>query len=100
VIKKRWVNHYFTNHLMEVNMSQVNTSQVNTVTVRRAFSKTVSEPRQLLTQDQADKCKSMAEAIRMCKKLKPDATNGEIARFLGIRPQWVFNVLANPPKRG
>jgi hypothetical protein len=71
---------------------------MNTVTVKRAFSKGVSEPRQLITQQQADKCKSMAETIRLCKKTVPDATNGEIARFLQIRPQWVFNVLNNPPK--
>lgn len=69
-----------------------------TVTVTRKFTKTVSEPRQLITQEQADTCTSMAQAIRLCKSEVPDASNGEIARFLGIRPQWVFNVLNNPPK--
>jgi hypothetical protein len=73
-----------------------------TVNVARKFSKSVSEPRQLITQAEADKCSSMADAIRKChaagQKLSPKATNGEIARFLGIRPQWVFNVINNPPK--
>lgn len=75
---------------------------MNTVAIKRSFSRSTSEPRQLITQAQADKCKSMAEAIRLCKKegdkLTPPATNGEIARFLQIRPQWVHNVLTNPPK--
>lgn len=68
------------------------------VTVARKFSRTVSEPRQFFTQEQGDTFTSMAEAIRYCKSEYPDASNGEIARFLGIRPQWVFNVINNPPK--
>lgn len=69
------------------------------VTVVRKFSKSVSEPRQFFDQKKADTFTSMAEAIRFCKKEFPDAKNGEIARFLQIRPQWVFNVLNNPPKK-
>lgn len=74
-------------------------SKTNTVTIARKFSRTPKEPRQFLTQEEADKCDSMAAAIRMCKSKHPDASNGEIARFLQIRPQWVFNVLNNPPKK-
>jgi hypothetical protein len=68
------------------------------VIVTKAFTKTVKESRNLISQEQADGCKSVAETIRLCKHTVPDASNGEIARFLGIRPQWVFNVLTNPPK--
>lgn len=73
-------------------------SEVNTVVVKRSFSRTTSAPRQFFDQKKADTFKSVAEAIRFCKKEHPDASNGEIARFLQIRPQWVFNVLNNPPK--
>lgn len=73
-------------------------SEVNTVIVKRAFSKNTAAPRQFLTQQEADKCTSMAAAIRACIKKHPDASNGEIARFLQIRPQWVFNVRNNPLK--
>jgi hypothetical protein len=70
------------------------------VTVKRSFSRQVSTPREFFTQKEADTLPSMAAAIRLCKKNHPTAANGEIARFLGIRPQWVFNVLNNPPKKG
>lgn len=74
--------------------------EVHMVQVKRQFSRQVSAPREFFDQKQADKFTSMAEAIRYCKKNHPDASNGEIARFLGIRPQWVFNVINNPPKKG
>lgn len=64
------------------------------------FSKTPSAPRKFMTQDEINKFESKASIIRHIKKSFPDASNGEIARFMGIRPQWVFNVLANPPKKG
>lgn len=70
------------------------------VEVKRAFTRTVAEPRTFFTEEEGKKFNSMAEAIRYCKKTHADASNGEIARFLGIRPQWVFNVLNNPPKKG
>lgn len=66
--------------------------------ITRSFSRTTSEPREFLTEAEQKKCKSVAEAIRLCKKKHPDASNGEIARYLQIRPQWVFNVINNPPK--
>jgi len=69
------------------------------VTVTGKFSRTPAAPREFITQEEADKCNSVAEAIRLCKKKHPDAKNGEIARFLGIRPQWVHNVLNYQPKR-
>lgn len=67
--------------------------------ITRSFSKNVAEPREFLTEQEQKGCKSMAEAIKLCKKKHPDAKNGEIARYLGIRPQWVHNVLSYVPKR-
>lgn len=78
------------------------------ITLPKSHSRSVGTTRVLLTQDQIDTCKSVAEVIRLCKKEVPDATNGEISRFLSdgkklgeegfVRPQWVFNVINNPPK--
>jgi hypothetical protein len=73
-------------------------SQINSVVAPRSFSRSVKAPRKFMTQEEADKLGTTAACIRECKKRHADATNGEIARFLGIRPQWVFNVLNNPPK--
>lgn len=63
------------------------------------FSRVTAEPREFLTEAEQKGCKSMAEAIKLCKKKHPDAKNGEIARYLNIRPQWVHNVLSYQPKR-
>lgn len=63
------------------------------------FSKTPGTPRQFMTQQEIDQFDSKAAIIRHIKSAFPDASNGEIARFMGIRPQWVFNVLSNPPKK-
>jgi len=47
---------------------------------------------------------SIAELIRLSKSKNPEVSNSEISRFLTqftgkhVRPQWVFNVLTNPPK--
>jgi hypothetical protein len=62
------------------------------------FSRTPKAPRTFLTQKEVDTFPSTAAVIRAIKAKFPDATNGEIARFCNIRPQWVFNVLTNPPK--
>ena len=67
--------------------------------ITTSFSRNVAEPREFLTEAEQKNCKSMAEAIKLCKKKHPDAKNGEIARYLNIRPQWVHNVLNYQPKR-
>lgn len=69
----------------------------NSVEIKRAFTKTPKEPRELLTPEEAKSCKSMAEAIRLCSTKTTD--RGEIARFLGIKYQWVRNVLTQELKR-
>jgi hypothetical protein len=81
-------------------MSGTNAAAAATLVFPSKFSKTPSAPRQFMTQDEINKFESKAAIIRHIKKSFPDASNGEIARFMGIRPQWVFNVLANPPKKG
>lgn len=63
------------------------------------FSRVTKEPREFLTEAEQKSCTSMAQAIKLCKKKHPDAKNGEIARYLGIRPQWVHNVLNYKEKR-
>ena len=78
------------------------------ITFNRSFKKSETSYRTLCTQEEAGNCKTMADTIRLCKKNFPDATNGEISRFLSqgakvgeeghVRPQWIFNVLNNPPK--
>ena len=61
--------------------------------VKAAFSRKVAEPRQLLTQEEIDGCKSVSDAIRKCLKKFPDAKDREISDFLELgRPQWVWNV--------
>jgi hypothetical protein len=67
--------------------------------IKPKFSKVTKEPRAFLTEQEQKGCASMAQAIKLCKKKHPDAKNGEIARYLGIRPQWVHNVLNYVPKR-
>jgi len=55
--------------------------------------------RTLLTKEEIVACSNTSEAIRLCKARHPDASNGEIAKFLSryqekdMRPQQVFNTL-------
>jgi len=75
---------------------------VNFVATR---SRTTAEPRQLLTPSDYKEGMTVADLIRKIHKDTPDASNGEVSRFLTIfigkpvRPQWVYNVLHTELKR-
>lgn len=77
---------------------------IKAVKFEETFSRNVKAPRQLLETTDYKVGMTMATLIRMCKEKDPKTSNGEIARFLTeftgkfVRPQWVFNVLNNPPK--
>lgn len=59
----------------------------------------------ILTDDQLKSVESMADAIRLCIKVDPNASNGTIARFLSkhhtkkVPPQWIYNVRHQQLKR-
>lgn len=61
--------------------------------IQPSFSRTVKEPRTLLTPEELKGCKSISDGIRKCLAKFPDAKDREISDFLGLnRPQWVWNV--------
>jgi hypothetical protein len=80
-------------------------SQIQSIKFVSTRSKDSGETRQLLNPSDYKQGDTIADLIRRCKKQHPTASNGEIGRFLTeftgkfVRTQWVFNVLANPPKR-
>jgi hypothetical protein len=80
-------------------------SKIQSVNFVATRTKDSGETRQLLATSDYKAGMTIADLIRQCKSKHPEATNGEIGRFLTaftgkfVRTQWVFNVLANPPKR-
>lgn len=74
-------------------------SQIQKIDFVPTKSREARAPRQLLKAEDYKVGMTIASLIRLAKKKVPDASNGEISRFLSeftgkhVRPQWVFNVL-------
>lgn len=67
-----------------------------------SFSKTVKPPRKEFDEHltKLEKMTSQSERIRFLIKTFPDAKDREISDYLELnRPQWVWNVRNQQPKR-
>lgn len=65
-----------------------------------------AQTKPVLTKEQEQKLVALAEALKKCPTISAKIryldsqkmTRGDISRFLGIRYQWVRNVLITPVK--